>query len=74
MSAYDWGAVIAAALGLVGWGIATEVRLRNVQAQLLLSNQKNMDAETKASVHSLPDNELDADLRIQLEPGPGKPS
>lgn len=72
MNAYDWGAVITAALGFIAWGIATEVRLRNVQSQLRLADQKNADAATVASVHALPDNELDADLRIELARGPNK--
>lgn len=72
MSAYDWGGVIVAALGFIAWGVATEVRLRNVQSQLRLANQKNADTQTVASVHALPDNDLDADLRIELAAGPPK--
>jgi hypothetical protein len=72
MSQADWGAAIAAALGAIIWIITAEVRLRNVQAELILSKQKNADNETVNAVHSLSDNELDAELRIQLAPGPAK--
>lgn len=70
MNSYEWGTVIVAVLGFVTWAIATEVRLRDVQAKLILSEQKNQDAAIVASVHGEPDSQLDADLGVKLVAAP----
>lgn len=70
MSSYDIGAITIALTGLLVWNITQEVRLRNVQGKLLLSEQKNLDSSIITVVHRLSDTQLVATLIGDASPGP----
>ena len=69
MNVIEWGAVISAGLSFAGWVISLEVRLRDVQAKLLISEQKNKDAAITNEVKTLSDSQLDADIASELGGG-----
>lgn len=73
MNSYEFGAGVTLALALIGWGAAIEIRMRNLQGSLLISQEEVKDEEIVQKVHALSDAELDALLPTGSRSGASEP-
>lgn len=56
--------------GLIGWIVSLEIRLRNTQAKLVISEQKVTDANIVQQIHNFTDAALKLTLEADLGAGP----
>jgi hypothetical protein len=66
LNSYEFGAGLGLALFIVGWITWMEIRFRNLQSQLLVSQEEVKDAEIEAKDRALSPAELDALLTKEL--------
>ena len=71
MNNYELGAGALLAFALIGWHIITEIRIRELQAALTISNEKAQDDKIKSDVHALSESDLNNEVRDFL--GGSKP-
>jgi hypothetical protein len=65
-----YGGIVA--LLFIGWCTYLDVRLRIVEAKLLVADQEKKDAEIESQIDSLSNDQLDADIERELSPGTGQ--